>query len=209
MWKAWPSSTFLPVEVAYCGEGPTDAAVARALIRAAGVTPGIDYVSMRGRKGKSWLDARMPGLIIAARYRPVLVLRDLDTDAECASDLAVRLMPKPVDALCLRIAVRTVESWLMADRVAFAAALGVAARAVAVHPDALIRPKQAVRDLMRMSRRAEVRSLVSEPVMQPQRLAAFLATFAEERWDVHRAASTGASPTLTRALLRLRERFAN
>lgn len=192
----------MPVEVAYSGEGATDAAVARRLILVAGGIPGIDYVSRRRSHGKAALDRSIFGLNIAARYQPVLVLRDLDQDADCAGRLASSLVMKPESKLCLRIAVRAVEAWLMADRPGFAKAAGLRQRDLPKLPETLLQPKAVLLQALRTSSRPELRRMVGGPV-EGQLLAGFMAEFAREDWDPVQAAKDSAAPSLSRTVARL------
>lgn len=198
-----------PVEIAYCGEGPTDAAVARRLILAAGGVPGMDYLTARPGRGKSSLDGRLAGFNVLARRQAVLVLRDLDSDAACPGALLQALVPRREALLLLRIAVRSVETWLMADRAAFARALGLREAEVTTTPEDLPRPKTEVERLLSKSKDRTLRRRLGldGPTgrTQPQLVAAELADFAATRWDPARAARSGHAPSLGRALRRLRD----
>lgn len=134
-------------------EGPVDEAVLRRLIHGLGATPGTIY----GKRGKDRLVQQVAAYSHAARLAPWVVLMDLDHDADCAPTLRIRLLPDPAPALCLRIAVRAVEAWLLADRERFAEYFGIALSKVPPQPEALSDPKRAVVDLARSSRRKEIR----------------------------------------------------
>lgn len=95
-------------------EGPTDEAIAMRLICHVGAKAGTVY----GKKGKSHLRDNVRGYNSAARHAPWLVLVDLDHNPECAPPLKTAWLPNPPPRLCFRIAVRAVESWLLADCVA-------------------------------------------------------------------------------------------
>lgn len=195
------------VEVAYSGEGATDAAIARRLIVAAGGLPGIDFVSRRRSHGKNALDRSIQGLNIAAKYRPVLVLRDLDQDADCPSQLACLLVAKPANGLCLRIAVRSAEVWLMADRINFAKAAGLRLRELPKDPENLTQPKAALVRALRTSTRPELRRMVADRV-EGQLLAGFLVEFARADWNPVQAVKDNIAPSLSRALMRLTQLIA-
>jgi hypothetical protein len=185
--------------VDYCGEGPVDAAVARRLIVAAGGRPGTDYVARRGPRGKGALDKRIKGLVIAARHgRRVLVLRDLDADP-CAGPVVRRLAPNPPSTLCLRLAVRAIEAWLLADHEGMARGLNVSKAALPLLPETLSNPKCELRRIGRNSGDSEVRR---QCLGTPQVFGGLTAALAAEHWDPHRAAQR--APSLARALWRLR-----
>lgn len=194
-------------EIAYCGEGRTDAAVARRLIEAVGAVPGTDYLTARRRRGKDALDGRLRGFNILARSVPVLVLRDLDRDAACAGKLVAALLPERESLLLLRVAVRSVESWLMADREALAGAMHIRASALPQHPEEEQDPKRLLAHLLRDCRDRTLRrrlGLDGRVGLQPQLVAAELSDFAANRWDPARAAASGRAPSLARSLARLR-----
>lgn len=183
----------------YCGEGPVDAAVARCLIAAAGGREGTDYVTLRGPRGKDALDPRIEGLIIAAKYgRRVLVLRDLDAEP-CAGPVVRRLAPSPPSTFCLRLAVRAVEAWLLADHDGMARGLKVSKAGLPPLPETLTDPKGELRRIGQGSRDSEVRR---QCTASPQGFGALTSSLAAEFWDPQRAATR--APSLARALARLR-----
>lgn len=190
------------VEIALCGEGPTDVAIGRKLVEASGGIVGRDLLGSRARRGKAALDARMPGLKAGARFSPTLVLRDLDFDEPCAGALVARLAPAPSERFCLRIAVRSAEAWLMADAAAFAAAFGVRHGSVPQGPEHLEQPKRVIHELWRDSKKREVRHAVTG-IVQPQLVGALLSDFVRDRWEPLRAAGSGRAPSLARALPRI------
>lgn len=186
----------LPID--YCGEGPVDAAVARRLIAAVGCQPGTDYVTLRGRRGKGALDQRIEGLVIAARHgRRVLVLRDLDAEP-CAGPVIARLVSQPQPGFCLRLAVRAVEAWLLADHNGIARGLKIPKSGLPPQPETITDPKDALRRLGQGSRDPEIRRQCGAT---PQVFGALTAALATEVWDPKRAAAR--SPSLARALQRL------
>lgn len=187
----------LPID--YCGEGPVDAAVARRLIAAAGGRQGKDYVTLRGQTGKDALDRRMHGLMIAAKYgHRLLVLRDLDAEP-CAGPVVRQLAPDPPPSFCLRLAVRAVEAWLLADHDGLARGLRVPRAGLPPLPETLSDPKGELRRIGRGSSDAEVRR---QCTASPQGFGALTSALAAEFWDPQRAANR--APSLARALARLR-----
>ena len=186
-----------------CGEGPTDSAIARRLIEHVGAVPGIDYVQLRSPRGKAQLDRRLAGFAVAARHGArLLILRDLDADAPCAGELATRLLPDRPARLLLRILVRSAEAWLMADREGLARALHVAAGAVPAKPEEVAIPKQRLAEIARTSSSRGIRR-VSEGT--PQQMTGWTMNFVQETWSIERALATGAAPSPSRAITRLRD----
>ena len=88
----------------------------RRLISHAGGDTGTVY----GLRGKPYLRQRIAGFNQAARHAPWVILVDLDNDADCAAVLRAEWLPNPAPELCFRIALREVETWLLADREAAA-----------------------------------------------------------------------------------------
>lgn len=142
-------------------EGLLDAAVAR---RALGETD-LELGPIGGQRGKPWLDANLRAYNQAAQHQPWLVLRDLDHDAACAAALVQQLLPHRYQGMCLRVCVRAVEAWLLADLRHLSAFLQVPAEKLPELPDTLEDPKAALVALARRSRSTRIRedwSLVLE-----------------------------------------------
>jgi hypothetical protein len=135
------------------GEGLIDIAVATRLAEHAGHTIRRTFP----QQGKSRLDRQLRGFNNAARFEPWLVLRDLDTDAPCAATLVRQLLPEPSRYMLFRIAVREVESWLLADAQAFADFFSVPATAIPEKPDELTDPKGTLINVVASSTSASMR----------------------------------------------------
>jgi hypothetical protein len=118
---------------------------------------GVKLAAVFGRNGKHSIYQRLHAYNKAARFSPWIILLDLDQDASCAPNLVSLHMPRPSKFLSFRIAVRAVESWLLADRKAFAAFLGVRKDILPDSPDLLADPKGFVVDLARNSRKKQFR----------------------------------------------------
>jgi hypothetical protein len=195
------------VEIDYCGEGPVDAEVARRLILHAGANLGTDYLTPRRGRGKNSLDPRLKGLNAGARFRPVLVLRDLDHDEPCPGALVARLLPERAAGMCLRVAVRSAEAWLLADPDALTKAIGIRTERVPDTPETLPSPKTILIELLRSSPDRSLRrnlALDGEGAPNPQLLGEWLSGFVRGSWSPARAERTGRAPSLTRAVQRLR-----
>lgn len=134
-------------------EGDHDAVVARRLLEAVGLAMGAVY----GARGKGALDKALPGYNHAAKHGPWLILRDLDHDAPCAPKLVERLIPEPAPHMCLRVVVRSIESWLMADRDGMSRFLQVTPSRVPAEPETLPHPKQFLIELAKHSRSRAIR----------------------------------------------------
>lgn len=134
-------------------EGVPDRAIAERICGYAGV--GINKVFEL--RGKGRLDKKINSFNISARFVPWLVLRDLDHDADCPPGLKMRLLPMPEKNMCFCIAVREIESWLMADMESFARFIGVHVKHIPQTPDAVDDPKRVVVQLAGRSKYSEIR----------------------------------------------------
>jgi hypothetical protein len=144
------------VHISYACEGPTDAAVARRLISHVGATPGKSY----GGSGKTHLLSRLRGYAAAAEHSPWLVLVDLDRPNpkdDCVVAFRNKHLRQVPCRLCLRVAVREVEAWLLADSDRFASYFAVSRNRVPKQPESLDDPKAALIEAARRSSRREVR----------------------------------------------------
>ena len=130
-------------------EGTTDEAVLRRVVEHLGATLGPVY----GKTGKASLLRQLHSYNQAAQFWPWIVLVDLDQDAECAPPARAQWLPDPAARMCFRIAVREVESWLLADRETLADFLGIALSRVPTNPENLDDPKAVLVNLARSSRR--------------------------------------------------------
>lgn len=149
-----------PVYVSGAVEGPTDEAVLTRIVRAAG---GSVY-RVYGKHGKAELKRALPGYNSAARFQPWVVIVDLNHEANCAPPLLRMLLPDPAPQMRLRIAIREVEAWLIADSERVARFLHIRQSAVPTDPEALTDPKLSLVDLARQSR---VRAIREDLVPRP------------------------------------------
>jgi len=179
--------------------------VARRLCHHTGHVLGRVFIS----RGKNDLDRRLIGYNQAARLGPWLVLRDLDHDAECAPPLVTRLLPAREKDLLLRIAVRKIESWLLADQAGIASFLSISGSLVTDVPDALPDPKQTLVNLARRSRRREiVNQMVPEMGLSTTTgpgYTAFLVDYIRNHWNI--TAASERSLSLRRSLDALRRLY--
>lgn len=134
-------------------EGIADEALLARLADHVGAAPARVY----GKKGKDFLRVRCTGYNRAAVHQRWVILVDLDQDYECAPLLCRAWLPQPAGGMCFCVAVRAVETWLLADRERMAAFLGVRARAIPENPEASADPKRLLVELARQSRRRDIR----------------------------------------------------
>jgi hypothetical protein len=142
-----------PLFVTVALEGSTDLPIVERVLKDVGLKMGRVYV----QGGKARLDRQLSAYNNAARFAHWLVVRDLDQDAACAPELKGLLLPEPSTLMCLRVAVRAAESWLLADPGRLAAFLGISAARVPGDPDRVPDPKGMIVNLARHARRRELR----------------------------------------------------
>ena len=143
-----------------------------------------------------------------AQVQPVLCIAD--TDHGCPKELRQNWLPAVVHPnFILRLAVREVDAWVIADRTAFAKAFGVSAALMPRDPEALADAK---REVLRLAARSSKRVIREEVIAQYDATKPgsgynlHLCSFVRSRWNVASAAEN--SPSLVRAvraLERLRE----
>ena len=174
-------------------EGNHDEAVALRICNSASVDSGTVYVA----GGKSRLDSRLSGYNNAARFSPWFVLRDLNGDASCPAELRDTLLPARSPQMLLRIPVRAVEAWLMADRAALSTFLRVPVGSVPPDPESIARPKRSLVDIARQSRNpAIVEDFVPRPGTGREVGPGYTARvidFVTRTWDPDRAAASAES----------------
>ena len=108
------------------------------------VTTDFTVVLTLGKKGNGYLKSKLYNFNQISRQHPFLVLTDLD-DSPCPLHTISNWITTPLNPqLIFRIAVREVESWLLADRDAIASFLGVSVATCPNNPDTLHDPKQEI-----------------------------------------------------------------
>jgi hypothetical protein len=180
-------STQTPV-VSGAVEGLADEAVLRRLIVEAGGEVGPIY----GKAGKAHLLKQLGGYNRAAAVAPWVVLIDLDHDASCAPPFRTTCLAMPAGQMCLRVVVREIEAWLLADREHLAKYLGVSVALTPREPEGIADPKGVLVQLARRSRRRDIREdMVPRPGGGRQvgpAYSARLIEFVETRWRPGEAA---------------------
>ncbi|OJW14686.1 MAG: hypothetical protein BGO49_16995 [Planctomycetales bacterium 71-10] len=178
-------------------------AVGRRLLLDSGVAIG----QLLRRRGFGYLRSRMPNFCEMASRVPVVVLTDLDA-AACPSSLIRDWLdgrPQP-DGLILRVAVREIEAWLLADHEGLSALFNRTKSLKAPHqPDDVADPK---RELLRLAEKhapKDVRlDLVPGKGTEARQGLGYndrLCPWVRDVWDP--GAARRRSPSLDRAMVRL------
>jgi hypothetical protein len=192
----------IPV-VKLAAEGLIDIAILQRLMTEYGLVPGEAY----GLQGKAHLDARTASYSKASQHEPWMILRDLDHDAECPSELRAIKVSNPGQWLQYRIAVREAEVWLMADRETFCKTYHIPVRSIPANLEKLSSPKTAMLEILAKSKSRDVReAMVRVRPGQPIRIGAeyntLLSDYALRQWTPSDGAVN--SRSLYRALARLK-----
>jgi hypothetical protein len=130
-----------------------DEAVLRRLVEEMGAMAGPVY----GKNGKPFLLQKLNAYNEAARFAPWIILIDLDDDDDCAPPYRKSCLPRPAPYMCFRVAVREIESWLLADRERLAKFLSVRVSRIPLDPEKLDSPKSTMVEIARHSRRRGIR----------------------------------------------------
>ena len=183
----------IPINLAF--EDSLSESVLRVLLRGSGRCYEVATLYTGG--GFGYLRQRVRGFNNAAKGIPFLLLTDLDT-AECAPVLVREWLPvSPHPNLLFRIAVREVESWLVADRENLARFLGIRVELVPFDPDSIPDPKSVLISLASKSRNRRLRDdIVPRPgstSKQGPNYNGRLIGFVEHIWDPGVATATSAS----------------
>ena len=192
-----------PIILTAAVEGDLDEIVLRHLVAEAGLALGTVY----GKTGKSQLRDRIHDYNNAARFTPWIVLVDLDREADSACLMRRSWLPEPAPNLMLRVAVRALEAWLLADGETISQYLGVLRNRVPHIPDNELDPKRSLVELARQSYKSQIRrDLVPRPgsgrAVGPA-YSSRMAEFVESFWNPETAAQR--SDSLRRCRLRLQE----
>lgn len=129
-------------------EGYTDEAVWTRIIQTLGADTGL----LQGKQGKKFILDNLTAFNSAAHFGAWFVLIDLDQDDDCAPELKIRELPHPARYMSFRVAVREVESWLLADRDRIAKCLRVPISLIPELPEDETNPKASIVNLAKSSR---------------------------------------------------------
>lgn len=194
------------IDIAVATEDALSEEVALALLRQSGREYRVLQKLRRG--GFGYLKSRVRDFnAMAIHVLPVFLLTDLDRHP-CAPALQQEWLPGPVsDRLLFRVAVREVESWLIADQDGLSDFLGISRARIPPDPDRLFEAKGRLLSLVKTCRK---RILRAEILPSPGGTAPIglgynhqWTRFVRNYWSAGRAAER--SPSLKRAWLRIQE----
>jgi len=132
----------------------------------------------------------------AAKGTPFFVLADLNSDACAPARVRDWLSVQKHPNLLLRIAVREVESWILADRTGFARFLGIRVNLIPLDVESISDPKQFLISLASRSRKRAIREdlvpISSSSAIGPN-YNSRLGMFVHKDWDITSAVSRSQS----------------
>jgi hypothetical protein len=185
-------------------EDEVSEAVALKLVEEAGF---VDEDLRCIRKGGfGYLKSNVEKYIEASKQCPVLMLTDLDKST-CAPALVAewtRGMEAP-SWFMLRVAVREVESWLLADRDGLSEYLGFSKAKLNKHPEQIDDPKAYLLQVARSAKRELRHGMLpapGSPARQGFEYNSILCRFVSGVWSTKRAAES--SDSLRKTIARLR-----
>jgi len=146
----------MKLRISVAVEGLADEAVARRLLRDAG----LSLSGIHGLNGKGKLLKNITRYNSRAKFEPWLVLIDLNHDFDCPPPAMKVWLPEPATGMCFRIVVREIEAWLLADRENFAQFFSVPPSQVPASPEELEDPKLALLHLILKSRKRFIREMM-------------------------------------------------
>jgi hypothetical protein len=148
------------IDVRLWVEGPLDEAVLRYLLK---TIEGYNILGCNQMGGRSKIQKKAADLN-AAKELTSVVLVDLDKDS-CPPTLIGQWLPDGRSPnFLLRVTVRAVEAWLLADRNNAADFLGIPLKDMPKHPESLDDPCQTLVNLARKSKKRHIREdIVPDP----------------------------------------------
>jgi hypothetical protein len=155
--------------------------------------------------GFGYLRKTIYGWNQAAKGTPFVVLTNLD-EYTCPAELIADWLPVPKHPnLLVRVAVREVESWILADPENFSRFIGVSTITIPRQTDDLVDAKAALVALGRKSRFRLIRDSIvprrGSTAKQGPGYNGCLGQFVREQWNINAASMN--SPSLARTIKRL------
>ena len=190
----------LPVDLLV--EGSLDAAVCRRVLKALEIPVGTEY----GFRGWHYVASKVS--MFASSGSPLLALVDLmDTQLPFPPAVVSHWLDTSNSLCVFRVAVREIESWLLADRHQFSNFFGVTLAKVPQQPDYIEDPKLTLVNLCRRSRHPSIRLGIPPrtglAVSEGPSYTPLLSAYVNDAWRPEVAAES--SPSLRKMLLRVNE----
>jgi hypothetical protein len=180
-------------------EGELDEAVLKKIL----ASVGIEVAYVYGKRGKDHLRGNIKRYNQAARDQARwVVLVDLNNDAKCPPPFIASWLPTRNPNLQLRIAVRAVEAWLLAERNEMARFLSVSEQRLPINPEDEEKPKTTLINIARLSKSKAIRTDIvpkeGSTSIQGPGYTTRLIEFTMKYWNPEQAASN--APSLKRSI---------
>jgi hypothetical protein len=179
-------------------EGDLDEVVLRKILKLLN----IEVENAYGKKGKDNLRVNIKRYNKAAAAFRRVVLVDLNQEADCPPPLISSWLPHRNPNLQLRVAVRAIEAWLLADRSEIASFLKVTISRIPQSPENEANPKITLINIARHSRSRIIREDIVPKTYgtanQGPGYTSQLIEYSWSFWDPKRAAQN--APSLERCL---------
>ncbi len=184
------------MQIYYAFEDSVSEAVAIKLIKQEKIGCELKKLGTRGG-GRSPILAHINKYNQMSKISPVILFIDLDKD-ECAPSLMVNYPirdKQPPNKLQVRIAVREVESWLLADKQGIEIYFGIPQNAIPHNPEELDDPKQELLNLIKGKSNADFKRemLPNGKVISGSEYNNYLTDFINTAWDSTRACANADS----------------
>lgn len=166
----------------------------------------IEVSQILGLKGQGYLQQKASSLNLTAKGFPVFMLTDQDVPERCPPHLLDTWIPGQRNPeFFFRVAVMEVESWVLADRSGIATLLSIPLHRIPQRTDEILRPKEFLVSLARLSRKTQVREEIVPLFGATSKVGPGynlrLGEFVRTRWNIQRASAVSAS--LRRTVARL------
>lgn len=167
------------------------------------IAPEIHIAATHGLQGNSYIRRKISSFNKASRGQAFLVLADLDNGV-CPSQLIEDWLPEPKETnLLFRIAVREVETWLMADKQGMANFLSIPVNHLRDDVENIPSPKEFLMNAARRSSNRTIREDIPPRLNSTAKTGpdynGTLIRFAGEHWNISNAKNNSAS--LRRAIV--------
>ena len=156
---------------------------------------GFDVAVCYKQNGYGYLKKNLPAFLHASSIKPFIILVDLDVNP-CAATLADlwlgQLAKLPKTAL-FRVAVKEVESWVLADSKSLAGFMGVREKELPTNPDLLDDPKGFLVQVAQKSRYPTIQNSMVPAVGSRANVGPYftrtLVQFVRNHWEAKKALS--------------------
>lgn len=174
-----------------------DEAMANRILIDVGHTPGSCY----GKKGFAYIRDKIGNFNQTASIINYFALVDfMDTGFSCPGEVVTTWLPYREPKMLLRVVVRELESWLLADRENMADFLQIATSKVPANPEILTDPKLILVNLARHSRKKQIREALVPEIGSTSSVGRLYTSeiirFISLKWNITRARQN--APSLDR-----------